>query len=235
MADDERRRAVLAEIGPLDSAAAAGDVMNAVCRFTVDRLKLSGCALMLRSHESTLDVLATAGPRAEQVAELQFALGEGPCLDAAISGEAVFAVDLETQSARWPVFSTAAVELGVRAEFSLPLQVGLVGLGTLDLSRAEPGMLDDESLALALTAADIATDALLLLQSSSGGADLSRILEPAGADRLVVHQATGMISVQLDGSTADAMASLRAAAFRSGRSIHAVATDVVERRMTFRD
>jgi AmiR/NasT family two-component response regulator len=56
-----------------------------------------------------------------------------------------------------------------------------------------------------------------------------------GGDRLVVHQATGMVAIQLDVSTVDALASLRAAAYRAGRSIYEVAVDVVNRRLTFRD
>ncbi len=235
MPDDERRHRILDQLGKLDSATHADAVLQGVCRFVVDQLELSGCALMLRSEQSTLDVLASAGPHAGDVADLQFALGEGPCLEASTSGMPVFAVDLADKAGRWPVFSKAATELGVLAEFSLPLHVGSVGLGTLDLSRDEPGMLGEEALADALTVAEIATDAVLLLQSFADGTDLSRILEPAGSDRLVVHQATGMISARLDVSTTDALASLRAAAFRSGRSIHAVAVDVVERRISFRD
>jgi AmiR/NasT family two-component response regulator len=61
------------------------------------------------------------------------------------------------------------------------------------------------------------------------------LLEPAGTDRLVVHQATGMVSVQLDVTAADALATLRARAFQTGRSIQQIAVDVVDRRLSFRD
>jgi hypothetical protein len=55
----------------------------------------------------------------------------------------------------------------------------------------------------------------------------------AGADRIVIHQATGMIAPQLDDAVADTQARLRAAAFASGRSIYDIAQDVVERRVRF--
>ncbi len=236
MSDEERRRRrILTEIGAVGGQTPADDVVQGVCRFAVDSLNLSGCALLLLSQDSTLDVLADAGRHAGSVADLQFSLGEGPCLEACRSGNPVFATDLATFSGRWPMFSAAATDLGVRAEFSLPLQVGPVGLGTLDLSRDEPGMLGDDDLADALVAADIATDALLVLQRRAPGTDLAVLLEPAGIDRLVVHQATGMVSVQLDVSMTDALAALRAAAFRSEQSMCEVAIDVVERKVSFRD
>src|SRR3954447_6657178 len=72
-------------------------------------------------------------------------------------------------------------------------------------------------------------------QDSAAGAELATLLEPAGLDRMVVHQATGMIAAQLDVAVADALATLRAAAFASGRPLPEVAVDVVDRRISFHD
>ena len=55
----------------------------------------------------------------------------------------------------------------------------------------------------------------------------------AGPDRIVIHQASGMIAAQLDDTMASALARLRAAAFANGRSMYDVAQDVVERRVRF--
>ena len=52
-------------------------------------------------------------------------------------------------------------------------------------------------------------------------------------DRIVIHQAAGMIAAQLDETTASAPTRLRGAAFASGRSIYDIAQDVVERRVRF--
>jgi GAF domain-containing protein len=234
MEDEGRRRRILAEIGHPDSVVQANDVALGVCHFAVESLAASGCAVTLMASPPSVDVLAVAGRNADEIAELQFSLGEGPCLDAFLAGVPTFAVDLATRGARWPMFSTRAAELGVLAEFSLPLQLGAAPVGVLDLSREEPGMLSDEHLADALTAAEIVTDAVLLLQGASDGSELATLLEPAGLDRVVVHQATGMVSAQLDVTIADALATLRAAAFRSDRSIYDISVDVVDRRMSFR-
>ncbi len=76
------------------------------------------------------------------------------------------------------------------------------GIGTLDLCRDRPGMLSDDHLADALVAADIARDAVLYQQDAAAGSTLAELLAGAGADRIVVHQATGMIAVQLDTTVA---------------------------------
>lgn len=235
MGDEDRRRRILAGIGSPESLVRADEVALGICHFAVEHLAASGCAVTLMARPPSVEVLAVAGRHADEIADLQFALGEGPCLDAFLACAPTFAVDLANRGGRWPVFSARAAELGVGAEFSLPMQLGAAPVGVLDLSREQPGMLSDEHLADALTAADIVTDAVLLVQSEAEGSELATLLDPAGLDRMVVHQATGMVSAQLDVTIADALAALRAAAFRSTRSIYEVAVDVVERRISFRE
>ena len=234
MRDDARRARIVAAVTDRDSTTGAAELMQRLCLFTVDQMSLSGCALVLMSGADAASVLASAGPHARTITTLQMELGEGPCLDAYASRVPVLLPDLSAKSAsRWPAFATAALAAGVQAEFSLPLSVGRSGLGTLDLCRDTPGMLSDDHLSDALAAADIARDAVLYQQYAPGDTGLAELLETAGSDRIVVHQATGMIAVQLDESVSNALARLRAAAFASGRSMYEIAQDVVERRVRF--
>ena len=99
---------------------------------------------------------------AADLEELTLTLGEGPGVDAFAGGPALVA-DLTASDclARWPMFAPAATQAGVRAVFALPLQVGAIRLGVLDLYRAQPGDLDREQLADALVLADTACALLL--------------------------------------------------------------------------
>jgi hypothetical protein len=146
--DDGRRARIMAEVTEHDTAADVGELVQRLCRFVVDEMGLSGCALVLMSGAEWASVLASAGRHARTVAGLQMELGEGPCLHAHACG--------------------------------IPV-----------------------------------------------------LLAAAGTDRIVIHQATGMIAAQLDDTVANAQARLRAAAFVNGRSIYDVAQDVVERRVRF--
>jgi hypothetical protein len=232
--EDQRRARIMAAVTGPDAAAGAGELARRLCRFAVDEMALSGCAIVLMSGAESSSVLAGAGRHARTVTGLQMELGEGPCLQAHASGIPVLLPDLAAENAnRWPEFAAAALAAGVQAEFSLPLTVGTGGIGTFDLCRDRPGMLSDEHLADALVAADIARDAVLYQPYAPGGPALTELLATAGTDRIVIHQATGMIAAQLDDTTANALARLRAAAFASGRPMSDIARDVIERRVRF--
>ena len=234
MREDQRRARIMAAVAESDTTADAGELARRLCRFAVDEMALSGCAVVLMSEAESASVLAGAGRHAGMVTGLQMELGEGPCLQAHASGVPVLLPDLAAENAnRWPAFAAAALAVGVHAEFSLPLMVGPGGIGTFDLCRDRPGMLSDENLADALVAADIARDAVLYQPHVPGGPGLAELLATAGADRIVIYQATGIIAAQLDDTVANALARLRAAAFASGRPVYDIARDVVQRRVRF--
>ena len=85
-------------------------------------------------------MLAATDEGARKMEELQFSLGEGPCIDSSRSGRPVLQPDLaRTAPALWPAFSALALEAGIAAIFAFPLQVGAVRMGVFDLYRDEVG------------------------------------------------------------------------------------------------
>jgi ANTAR domain len=232
--EGERRARIVAAVTEGGATTRVDELMRRLSLFAVTELAASGCTLALVADAELLGTLADAGRHSSVITNLQFELGEGPGLEACESGGPVLLPDLAVDgAARWPAFTAAATELQARAEFCFPLGVGTTCIGVFDLYRDEPGMLSEEQLADALVAADIARDAVLYLQDLPGHPGLAALLDMAGMDRIVVHQATGMIAAQLDATPADALARLRAATFQSGRSIYDIAQDVVERRVRF--
>lgn len=200
-------------------------------------MQMSGVGLAVMGTSEPASVLAATGGHAQRMEDLQFALGEGPCVDAFRSGRPVLIPDLTSHaSQRWPAFTTEATGSGVHAAFTFPLQVGAIGIGVLDLYRTTRGDLDDAQLRQALAFADAAVAILLHLQdgvgsSAEAGIDVLRSVDR----RAAVHQATGMISIQLDVGLAVAMSRLRAHAYAARRPILDVAADVVARRLDFDD
>jgi hypothetical protein len=133
---------------------------------------------------------------------------------------------------RWPTFLKEAESAGVRAVFALPLRIGAISLGALDLYRDRPGSLVDGQMPGVLMAADAAAHALLYLDS--GWDDSFRDdAQTRSSYQMQVHQATGMIQVQAGVSTEEAFLMLRARAFADGRSMADLATEVVARRIRF--
>ena len=175
-----------------------------------------------------------------RVEQLQFLLGEGPCRDAYASAAPVLAQDLREPEwgQKWPTFTPAAVLAGALAVFALPLRVGQARVGVLDLYRDTAGSLPDRTLAAAWVLADAVTE-LLLAETVTNADDEPTASRDGRVDYLLqrasVHQATGMISVQLGVAVEDALARLRAYAFAAGRDLDEVAADVVARRLRFDD
>jgi hypothetical protein len=123
------------------------------------------------------------------------------------------------------------------------VQIGSIGLGTLTLFSHDPTELSTENLTGAARAADAAAIGLLDLVANDGErASISPGMPAmAGASapsdepyfRSVVHQASGMIMIQLGVEVAEALSRLRAFAFAEGRGLTDVARDVVARRLRF--
>src|SRR5690349_22975762 len=207
-----------------------------ICRACVDGLDVDGAAISLLTARTARQTLAATDETAELLEDLQFTLNEGACMEAARTGNPVLVADLRQSSsdvARWPVFAAAVMERSaVRAVFALPLQWGAVNLGVLDLYRLQPGALDDAQLRDAIAAADAAALMMLGLRTApdQGGGGW---LDHAVAHRAEIHQAAGMVSVQLDVTTDEALARMRAHAFVHDRLLIDVARDVVARRLMF--
>jgi len=206
-----------------------------ICRACVDGLDVDGAAISLLTAGAARQTLAATDATAELLEDLQFTFNEGACMEAARTGNPVLVGDLRHSGEveRWPMFAAAVLERSaVRAVFALPLQWGAVNLGVLDLYRLQPGALDDGQLRDAIAAADAAALMMLGLRTDPdrGGVDW---LDDAVAHRAEIHQAAGMVSVQLDVTTAEALARMRAHAFVHDRLLVDVARDVVARRLMF--
>src|SRR5579863_10372512 len=110
--------------------------LEQICRGSVALLEVSGAAVVLMSEEEPGALTTSFGARVAEIEDLQFALGEGPCLEAFRDGVPVLEPELSGGLAgRWPEFGRHAAALGAQAVFVLPLQLGAIRLGVLYLYR----------------------------------------------------------------------------------------------------
>ncbi|MBC9714704.1 GAF and ANTAR domain-containing protein [Streptomyces sp. TRM66268-LWL] len=227
-----------------DAAAAAGDarqVPAALCRACVALLPITGASVSLASGSTVRALWFASDETAARLAEAQYTLGDGPCQSALRLSAPVLAGDL-TQGpdvGRWPVFAHQAVELGVRAAFSLPLGSGAQAIGTLDLYRDTPGALSWRELGIAMMVRDAVTFAVLNLGNGHPAAadpvegGVASWMEAADADRTEVHQAVGMVMIQLGVDPEQALDRMRARAFVRGRTVSEVAHEIINRSYRF--
>jgi GAF domain-containing protein len=205
-----------------------------ICRLCVAALGVTGGGISLVTAVGNRGIVCATDDLAKVIEDLQFTMGQGPCLEAA-QGDAPVLIDDVAQErdrhgAAWPVFMATLSEQGVGGLFAFPLRIGSVSVGAMDLYRRTPGALTEAELAGALMAADAAALALLSLEIAADG---SLSGSDDDAYDMVVHQATGMVRVQLSVSAADALLILRARAFAMGQGVSQTARDVVARRLRF--
>jgi hypothetical protein len=199
-------------------------------------LPVKGVGLALMTERGPAGTVAATDGAALTLEDLQFTLGEGPCVDASQSGRPVLQPDLAvTAPGRWPAFADGALNAGVAAVFAFPLRVGAIRVGVLDLYRETPGTLSPGDLREALWFADAATLLLLYLQTRAAGDDFSAAAVTVLDDRAEVHQATGIVSVQARVGLAEALVLLRARAYAEQRPVSDVARDVLAGRADFSD
>jgi GAF domain-containing protein len=157
--------------------------------------------------------------------ELQSTLGEGPGLQSYADGAPVLTSDLESDGRRWPLFGSGAVEVGVRALFAFPLRSGTVPIGVFEVHREEPGAMTPVELGDALVLADVISILMLAPEPYDGRDFIEDVI--SSDHHAEVYQATGMVSVHLGVSLADALARLRGYAFAHSEPISVVAREIV--------
>jgi GAF domain-containing protein len=204
-----------------------------ICQACVLGLDVDGAAISLLTASTSRETLCATDATAELLEDLQFSLGEGACMEAAQTGRPVLVPDLHhsTETSRWPIFAAAVMEQSeVGALFAVPLQWGTINLGVLDLYRKVPGSLSNAQLRDAISSANIAALMFLGVRTDPGDGEW---LDHSLHGRAEIHQATGMVLVQLGISATDALARMRAYAFVEQRLLGDVAHDVVTRRLCF--
>lgn len=203
--------------------------LNRLCSAMTRAIPASGIGVSLLTDDNVGGGTVAASDAASRwLEELQFTLGEGPCIDAYASRRPVLEPDLLTHGfRRWPGFAPAARQQGVYAVFAFPLQVGAARAGALDVYRDAPGSLTPEALTQAFTFAEVAMGLLVDGQNGAESTAAARALDGALANRLEVYQAQGMVMVDLGVHIDEAMARLRGHAFAQGRSVSDVAKDIV--------
>ena len=217
---------------PTDDLSPLVGGLQRLCGAAVRALSASGAVVSMMTESGSLGVAAASDDTSRLMAEREFVVGEGPCIDAFAFRRPCLQPDLgDGEFTRWPGYTAAALEQGVHAVFAFPLQVGGARLGVLDVFRDHPGSLRPEHLALALSFAEVVVTMLLDGQANAPADQSARGLDEALGYRSELYQAQGMVMIQLRVSLAEAMVRLRAHAYAEDRRLGAVAHDVVGGRL----
>ena len=156
----------------------------------------------------------------------QYAIGDGPCLDA-LRHRHINNVDAAQARQRWPEFAAAAAALGLHSFLAAPLVAGGVSIGALNLYAASLDgfeQLDEALVTMFSTQASVALANARLYRSA---VQVSDQLQTAMASRAVIEQAKGVLMARDGVDEEAAFALLRDRSQRENRKLRDVAADVV--------
>ncbi len=135
-------------------------ILDHLVQRIVGVLPIDAAGVTLITDATDPDYIAASSESALRWEKVQTEFGEGPCLAAFATGEAVSVADLAADD-RFPRYAPVALSSGLAAVFTFPLRDGDVPIGALDLYRTTAGALDKHDMAAAQTLADVTTAYLL--------------------------------------------------------------------------
>lgn len=217
-----------------DAGGAGSPDLGALHTSFLSRLPIDGASVSMVTVAGSHSTVSSSDALASSLEQMQFDLGEGPHYRALQTRRPVLVPDVRTADhSQWPMFGHVVAQTEARAVFCFPLRIGAATVGVVDLYRLSPGALSDLDVAYAeALAGAVAGKAAAYAAADAEGDERPDSVLVAGTRRQV-HQATGMVSVQLDTSLTDAFSRLRGHAYAVGRSVDEVARDVVARVLDF--
>lgn len=220
--DVTRRMAVIArEVRAGEDVSQAGD---RICAAAVELLGGAAQAGISIAHRGRHVVNLGATSEAVRLGdELQEALGEGPCLDAAWDHEQVLVDDLAREG-RWPRWGpTMVAEHGIRSMLCTQLFTSKQQLGALNVYSTDPRAFDEQAQEVAKLLAVHAATSVAAAQRVEG-------LQFAVDRRTTIGTALGLIMAKYDLGEEQAFSVLRRISSHENRPLYDVARDVVAAR-----
>ncbi|MGZ4639734.1 MAG: GAF and ANTAR domain-containing protein [Actinomycetes bacterium] len=185
----------------------------------------AACGITMRRDHQPLTV-ASSGPLAAHVDEVQYAAGDGPCLEAMITDRAVIVADM-AEERRWGSYPAHALGYGVRSSLSLPLNADEESRGAMNLYASTRAAFADGARQRAELFAGQLSVLLTVVVRQTRQVQLSDQLRDALAARTVIDQAVGILMDQERCDADRAFHLLRDASQHQNRKLRDIAADIV--------
>jgi transcriptional regulator with GAF, ATPase, and Fis domain len=224
MTEERRLAARFAELSSdLLKESTEAPTFDAVVRRAVELIPgCDDCSITLRGRRGRAETVAATSAGVEVLDAVQYALGEGPCLDAAFEDGLVI-VRHVAGDRRWPRWSERAHELGLGSAMAVRLHTGTETLGALNLYSRTGGSFDDEAVDIAVIYAVHATQAMSKARLVTG-------LQAALESRHLIGIAQGVLAVRYDISVERAFEVLHRYSNDTNTRLRDVAAQVIEAR-----
>ncbi|WP_235189532.1 GAF and ANTAR domain-containing protein [Williamsia sp. D3] len=161
------------------------------------------------------------------VDNIQYSLGEGPCITAAEQGQTVRSGSLGGD-AQWPRFGPRVGRLGVHSVLCLPLQTDDGVLGAMNVYARAKDAFDDRAVTLGELFAVPAAVSVQNAQALSNALLLSEQLQKALTNRKIIDHAIGIVVSRSGCTSVEAFSRLREMSQKEHKKLAEVAQSIFD-------
>jgi len=183
--------------------------------------------LRVDSVDHKVEALAASAQFVSDIDDIQYSIGEGPCITAALERVAVRSGNLGSDT-RWPRFGPRIGLMGVHSVLSLPLLLPDQVVGAINVYGHRNDVFDDHAADLGDAFAGPAAVAVHNAQVLAAAQTLTGQLQTALANRPIIDQAIGVIRGRTGGSADEAFAKLRAISQQDNIKLTVIAQRLVD-------
>ena len=202
-------------------------LLTRVAEFAVRAIPGADGAGVIMYNDGTSSTVAASAPFVRDVDDIQYGLGEGPCISAAAQGRTIRAGSLGGDK-QWPRFGPRVGRLGLHSALSLPLLVADEVIGAINVYAYSKTAFDEHA---AKIGEQYACSAAVAVHNARVLADARRLtseLQAALTTRAVIDQAVGIIISRSGGTATEAFAALRTISQNEHTKLAVVAQRLVD-------
>ncbi|SDT10757.1 ANTAR domain-containing protein [Friedmanniella luteola] len=203
------------------------ELLREVATFAVHAIPGADGAGLTLLQDDRSDTVVTTTDLVRQVDEIQYSLGQGPCITAAQEGETVLSGSLGADP-RWRRFGGSVARLGVHSALSLPLITPDGVVGAINVYALAKNAFDVRAATLGELFAVPAAIAVQNAQVLDRTRRLAAQLEHAVQNRGAIDRAVGIIISRAGVGPDEALARLRRLSQMEHRKLADVADSVVD-------
>ncbi len=201
--------------------------LHEVTEACVDLFGVTGSGIMLADEQNVSHYIAASDNSGRVLETVEGETGQGPCTEAYILGHPVATSDLATEP-RWPELAAAVAPHDVHAVLGVPVRLGGVIVGTLDVYRDEVRPWDESERAALTRFSTIVGTILSAALSAHQAHELAGQLQYALDYRVVIERGVGYLMARDNVDAVIAFNRLRRAARSTQTKIGDVANHLLE-------
>jgi GAF domain-containing protein len=224
--DPEKLAASLRRLGHADDRD-VGAALHETVAACVQLFGVSGSGLMIADQQNALRYAAASDGRSQVLEDVQARTGQGPCVDTFVNREIVTTDDLATET-RWPRSRDIILEHGVRSVLGVPVELGGVTVGSLDVYIDRPHHWDDSERAALSRYGEVLENTLDVALTARHASELAAQLQYALDYRVVIERAVGYLMAAHRVDPVTAFNLLRRAARNQRRKVADVAQHLLD-------